>query len=130
MQNNLKLRLEMKKILVISTSLFLAACSTTNIRPTVSLENKSVEQYEKDLLLCQQKAENEQSKMIKSAVIGAVITSAITSLTGGDTKEAAVAAAGGAAAGVAVDAVTSGIESAEDYIKGCLAEQGYQIIQS
>ncbi len=121
----------MKKIsIAISIIVMLSACSTTNIRPNVSLENKTAEQYEKDLLVCQQKAEKEQSKMVKFAVVGAVVSSAITSLTGGDTKDAALAAAGGAAAGVAVDAVATGIESAEDQIKDCLAERGYQLIQS
>jgi uncharacterized protein YcfJ len=121
----------MKKILISAlVVMLLGACSTANIRPTVSLENKTAEQYEKDLLVCQQKAESEQSKMVKYAVIGAVVSSAITSLTGGDTKDAALAAAGGAAAGVAVDAVATGIESAEDQIKDCLAERGYQLIQS
>ena len=112
-------------ILVITT---LTGCSTKHIRPEVSLENTTLEQFEKDLLVCQQKAEQAQSGMIKSAVVGALVGSAIASLTGGDTKETAMAAAGGAAAGAAVDAVVSGSDSAEDTVRQCLTERGYQIL--
>ena len=123
----------MKKLAlaIMFVGMLFAACAS--YRPIVDMKGVDGERYEKDLVECQQYAEqiNPAGSAAGGAVIGAAFGAIIGGITGsllGDTGAgvrygAAYGAASGGASGAAV-----GAESQINIIRNCMAGRGYKVL--
>lgn len=111
--------------LLVLASLAITACATKS-KPVIDPTGVDMVQYEKDLVECEQIAQQVEQKAGEQAAGGALVTGAIGAVLGGSdgaAKGAGVGLIGGAARGARATS-----RERDQVVKNCLRNRGYAVL--
>lgn len=113
-------------LVTIITITFAAGCAANRSKPIIDPASVDMEQYEFDLVECEQIAEQVEQKAGSSAVGGALVGGVIGAIVGDSNSVRRSAGVGGVLGGVKGAGATERERSR--VVKNCLRNRGYTIL--